>query len=59
MAAPKSARPILPGAGKPIQCQTCGRRLVDKRSLKQHVAAAHPAPEVGVSEQHANGEARR
>ena len=44
MAALKSARPALPGSGKPHECDVCGRRLVDRRSLRQHVAAAHPVP---------------
>ena len=44
MASIKSARPALPGAGKPFECPTCGRRVADKRSLRQHVAAAHPVP---------------
>ena len=39
----RSARTALPGTGKPVECPTCGRRLVDRRSLRQHVAAAHPA----------------
>ena len=43
----KTARPHLPGTGKPHECPTCGRRLVDKRSLRQHVAAAHPAAPFG------------
>lgn len=37
----KSVRSALPGTGKPFECPTCGRRLVDKRSLRQHVAAVH------------------
>lgn len=41
MSGPKSARPALPGTGKPLECPICGRRLVDKRSLRQHVEAAH------------------
>lgn len=32
-----------PGTGKPFECAICGRRLVDKRSLRQHLAAAHPS----------------
>ncbi len=40
----QSYRRPEPGAGKPIECNICGRRLVDKRSLRQHVAATHPVP---------------
>ena len=59
MSAPlKSARPALPGTGKPIECPTCGRRLVDNRSLRQHVAATHPLQAENASERHATGEAR-
>ena len=46
MSAPlKSARPSLPGTGKPFECPACGRRVADKRSLRQHMAAAHPVAE--------------
>ena len=38
----QTCRSPTPGTGKTHECPTCGRRLVDKRSLKQHVAAAHP-----------------
>ena len=54
MTAPqKSARSALPGTGKLVECPACGRRLVDRRSLRQHVAAAHPASagdETGLSD---------
>jgi hypothetical protein len=40
----RSARSTLPGTGKPHECPICGRRVADKRSLRQHVAAAHPEP---------------
>ncbi len=55
----KSARPAVPGTGKPFECQVCGRRVADKRSLKQHMMAAHPLVADDVSPQYANAEARR
>ena len=40
-----SYRAPQPGTGKPLECAICGKCLVDKRSLRQHVTAAHPVPE--------------
>lgn len=53
-----SARRPLPGTGKPFECPTCGRRVADQRSLRQHVAAAHPVPADEMRCAAAVGEAR-